>query len=171
MVAISYWHSSRVNSDTEQKEHTSQPCSPTSPHSSPSSLLLFLPPSFCHLFSVLLALALSWLKQQQPGQASRHGSNTLTFSNPHPSSPLHLPSSSFPHPVQPPWRCCRHAPVCGDSFSLLHMLEPYTRFQFPHKAYCTGRVSSCSGGTITHNSPGYKLSDNIWDYIRYTSVN
>lgn len=44
MVAISYWHPSRVNTDTEQKEHSSQ---------------YFSSPSLCHLFSV--SLALSWL--------------------------------------------------------------------------------------------------------------
>lgn len=93
MVAISYRHPSRVNTETEQKEHTSQPFgSPLSPSS-----------VFCFSGAVLA-------KQQQSGHASRQSASTLTFSN--------------PPPAQPPWRCCRHAPVCGDSFGLVHMLNP-----------------------------------------------
>lgn len=69
MVAISYRHPSRVNTETEQKEHTSQPFgSPLSPSS-----------VFCFSGAVLA-------KQQQSGHASRQSASTLTFSNPPPGT-------------------------------------------------------------------------------------
>lgn len=105
MVAISYRHPSRVNTETEQKEHTSQPFgSPLSPSS-----------VFCFSGAVLA-------KQQQSGHASRQSASTLTFSN--------------PPPAQPPWRCCRHAPVCGDSFGLVHMLKPHAMIQSVWRESC-----------------------------------
>lgn len=105
MVAISYRHPSRVNTETEQKEHTSQPFgSPLSPSS-----------VFCFSGAVLA-------KQQQSGHASRQSASTLTFSN--------------PPPAQPPWRCCRHAPVCGDSFGLVHMLNPDAMVQSVWRKTC-----------------------------------
>lgn len=66
-----YWHPWRVNTDTEQKEHSSQPFAPP-----PSSV-------FCFTGAVLA-------KQQQPGRALRQFSNTLTFSNPSSTAALEV---------------------------------------------------------------------------------
>lgn len=102
MEAISYWHPSRVNTDTEQKEHTRQPFGS--------------PPSLCHLFSV--SQALSWLNSSSRDRPCGRTPHTLTFSNP-PTATLEMPQTctclwgfiqSRPHT-----RPLRHDSVCSQS--------------------------------------------------------
>ena len=98
MVAIFHWHPSRVNTDITEGTHK--------PDFQPSS-------TPCHLFCV--SLVLSWLNSsRQDGPCGR--------------APTLFPSLIPPPPpplrhMQPPRRYCRHAPVWGDSLSLIHKLD------------------------------------------------